>query len=101
MTRPELASPEALLAWLGSSKDADEVADKLRELGVKGCVTDGGDCPVYNALKLAGGVQHVTAWWVRLRSNERVDLPPAVQDFIAAFDREGAYPDLIAESSHA
>jgi hypothetical protein len=85
---------EAMLAGLGDTADA--VADSLRAKGIKGNASDGESCPVANLITAefpeasngAWGVED--EWWVEaayVRTPEgRVSTPPAVKEFIAAFD---------------
>lgn len=109
MTLPT-SSPEAMLAWLGESKDADEVADKLRELGVVGRQEGACTCPVALALGLAGArdvsvgpvtrerVCWTARWERRTARWMLVDLPAVVAAFAVAFDC-AEYPDLILEQA--
>ena len=89
----------AALTSLGSS--ADDVADTLESGGWRGLRQDAGTCPVTlyltavmpDTLGAAVGTGQATVHPVDGRDVE-IDLPPAVADFVQAFDG-GAYPDLV------
>lgn len=61
-----------------------------------GLVLEALDCPVARAVtNCFDGTVEVSGTHVEVNGGEKVDLPDAVGEFIAAFD-DGAYPDLIA-----
>lgn len=71
---------------------------KLKELGIKGKVSEGSCCPITNYLKTKFNISqvHTTPYIVYPSSDnsDRVDLPKAVKNFIYLFDRK-TYPELI------
>ena len=94
-TRRRLA---AALQSLGST--ADNIADNLEIGGWRGLRHDAGACPI--SLYLTAVVPHVQGAAVGADQatihtldgpDLEIDLPPAVADFVRAFDN-GAYPDL-------
>ena len=110
-----LSTPEAMLSWLGESKDADEVADKLRELEIQGERDGACECPLSRAFALTG-VGRTFVWpigewgsrdkgsvrWKVKWSTESGDvehlLPKVLAAFAGGFDN-GCYPDLILEQA--
>lgn len=92
---------KSALAELGSTPD--EVANALRNAGIRGSRAECGTCPV--ALWLILRVPELCStpgvcdWDVHRRGVLADDdywlpLPEAVADFITAFDHDGAYRDL-------
>jgi hypothetical protein len=87
------------LQSLGST--AEDVADTLISGGWRGFPGDAGTCPVALYLttmlpfvrSAAVGVGGATVYTVG-DTDVDVDLPPAVADFVRAFD-VGAYPELV------
>ena len=80
-------------------RDADTVAQTLRNLGVKGKV-GGGKCPIFRYLH---GFEPRVAWISPHQVHidhadpcaEHVQLPNVVAEFVECFDA-GVYPDLVA-----
>lgn len=91
---------EKMLAGLGDS--GFQVAEALEARGVTGFREDCTSCPVANLIKsevpaLVDAAQEdfgVTDEYVRLPSGERVDLPPAIAEFVHDFDN-GRYLELV------
>lgn len=98
------------LASLG--KTPDEVANSLRQQGVKGLVQSSYYCPILNGiykacpnywsgLRISNGVKIDGHWsyYASLNDSQICDpvLPQPVMDFIGRFD-SGEYPDLVAKS---
>jgi len=85
---------------LGNS--AEEVAESLGKLGIKGTLGDADTCPVAYYLKSKGLKDaFVTSNMVREGtsagfSDLRVDIPLSVQFFIEHFD-DGAWPEMVLE----
>jgi hypothetical protein len=98
------------LKSLGNSEA--EVAESLRQQGVKGLRKNTCNCPVLNGiykacpdywpgLRIFGGKKYGDHWiYQALLGDAQIldpTLPQAVMDFIGEFD-EGKYPDLEAKS---
>jgi hypothetical protein len=97
----------AFLEDLGSN--GPEVARRLADLGIRGVPNHQSECPLARLLSAAVGCDPVVARvrvsnsFVRLRKASgwpwvRVELPPAVTEFVAAFDA-GRHPSLVQRSS--
>lgn len=86
----------AALAELGD--DADGIAAKLADLGIKGRCTHGRACPLYVYLNrrvpLVTWVTEDSVWWST--DSHSVDLTPDQREFVSRFDR-GQYPDLVGD----
>lgn len=87
------------LGTLGGT--ADQVADNLRTLGLKGVQKDECNCPVARLLlRLPEVVQvaviddHVLVW-TRFHDEVYIALPEPVAAFQALFDTDGPYLDLV------
>lgn len=78
---------QGVLDELGAGTDADGVAQRLRDAGIKGRRTRANDCPVARYLQQRTG-----------RSDLAVSgsgtMPAPVKEFIQRFDR-GDFPDLV------
>jgi hypothetical protein len=96
---------ECFLSGLGGN--ADDVAASLRHEGVRGQPQDKAQCAIARYLGAVVGaetrVRNISVgtselsvsgphWW---SAKLVVDVPPAIQQFIRAFDRY-QYPDLVA-----
>lgn len=85
-----------LLAELGDT--ADDVADRLRALGIKGERGVGEHCPIANLLHSNGyegaEVDTDTIYPEGSFGDVEVDAPEPVEEFIRRFD-DGVYLDLI------
>ena len=88
------------LAALG--QDADEIADRLKELGYRGRRSVPGDCPVARYLQ-ASVHRHVgigsTVCSVGAANVVQFPLPSAVMEFVDRFDG-GAYSWLVDDAPH-
>jgi hypothetical protein len=80
-----------LLESLGST--ADEVAQSLRDKGIKGPRCYMGYCPL---AKLIGGQVCIQGAYIPCNNEEGFELPQACKDFIRKFDC-GEYLDLHEE----
>ena len=80
---------EAIKALESLGENADEVAQSLKDKGIKGVRLHSCECPL---AKLIGGyVAHRGAFV--FGKEACFELPRACREFIAAFDR-GAYPEI-------
>lgn len=85
---------------LGSTPD--EIAEKLRQLGIRGSPAKPWSCPIANYLRRKTKASYVSvvaiAEVVRGTPPTKVIVgnPPAVDDFIDAFDNDGAYGNLVS-----
>ncbi len=79
---------EAIKALESLGSTPDEVAQSLRDKGIKGARCHTGYCPL---AKLIGGYVHVQGAYVG--REEGFELPKACKEFIRAFDY-GSYQDI-------
>jgi hypothetical protein len=97
------AEAQATLAALGTfdgCQTAEDVANVLRERGIKGTRLSGFSCPMALFLDQETGnsVHLVCAQSVEVSGRGvswSTETPPSVKSFILAFD-DGKFPDLIA-----
>jgi len=78
---------------------ADEVAQVLREKGIKGDPMIACSCPLANFLDQETGdmVHFVTTTTIDRGMDWSTAIPEPLRQFVLAFDRNG-YPDLITRS---
>lgn len=107
---------EGLLSELGDN--AEDIANSLEALGIKGITMVPSACPITNYLRSTTGDDKLctgSLWVMRMADNYvddgeyldddyyamewKVDLPEAVRAFINLFDGEG-YPQLILDTEN-
>lgn len=84
-----------LLHALGTT--ADQVADRLRALGIKGKLDVAAGCPIANYLEVNSTPSSVDVEWFSLvgdPTETHHKMPPAAALFIRRFD-DGVYLDLV------
>ncbi|GGL05329.1 hypothetical protein [Mangrovihabitans endophyticus] len=92
------------LTSLGAT--ADEIAETLVIGGWRGLRNDAGACPISRYLtSVLPGADDVVTGTAQLTVLSRhaeldVDLPPAVEQFVRAFD-DGGFPDLVVTVTDA
>jgi len=91
-----LAAVQAAVEKLGELGSADAIARLLAREGIRGARGLSAICPLAVYLSRVVGkpvTVGMTSWYINDEFGG--DLPDAVVDFIAAFDDDGAYPELV------
>ena len=99
-----MINPQTAFEKLAQFDTADEIAQYLQHLGIKGHRTSSTHCPISQFMSERTGLVVSTGsavrtfanveYWKALEHNFKAPVTDAMCDFIARFDR-GRYPELI------